>query len=75
LKVNVSYTSSSSSSPTAVPKTFKGDPANCDAAGGWYYDNPAAPTMIKLCDASCRSLSGSAIQVAFGCDTVEQPPR
>jgi len=75
LKVNVSYTSSGSSSPTAVPKTFKGDPANCDAAGGWYYDNPAAPTMIKLCDASCRSLSGSAIQVAFGCDTVEQPPR
>jgi uncharacterized protein YegL len=75
LKVNVSYTAAGSSTPTQVPQTFKGDPSNCDSAGGWYYDNPAAPTLIKLCDATCRSLSGSAIQVAFGCDTIEQPPR
>jgi hypothetical protein len=75
LKVNVSYTANGSSTPTQVPQTFKGDPSNCDSAGGWYYDNPTAPTMIKLCDATCRSLTGSAIQVAFGCDTIEQPPR
>ena len=74
-KVNVSYTASGSSSPTRVPQTFMGDPSNCDSTGGWYYDNPAAPTTIKLCDATCRSLSGGAIQVEFGCDTVVRPPR
>jgi Mg-chelatase subunit ChlD len=74
-KVNVSYTPTGTSSPTRVPQTFMGDPNNCDANGGWYYDDPTAPTMIKLCDATCRSLSTGAIQVEFGCDTVEQPPR
>ena len=75
LKVNVSYKASGSNSPAAIAQTFNGDPKNCDSAGGWYYDNPAAPTTIKLCDATCRALSGSAIQVEFGCDTVVQPPR
>lgn len=74
-KVNVSYTASGSTSPTQVPQTFMGDPSNCDDTGGWYYDNPTAPTTIKLCDATCRSLSGSAIQVEFGCDTIVRPPR
>lgn len=74
-KVNVSYTASGSSSPTRVPQTFMGDASNCDSTGGWYYDNPTSPTAIKLCDATCRSLSGSSIQVEFGCDTVVRPPR
>ena len=73
-KVNVSYTRKGSSSPTRVPQVFKGDPSNCDSDGGWYYDDPDSPTMIKLCDATCRALSTGTIQVEFGCDTVEQPP-
>jgi Mg-chelatase subunit ChlD len=74
-KVNVSYIPTGSSSPRRVPQTFMGDPDNCDSNGGWYYDDPTSPTMIKLCDATCRALSTGAIQVEFGCDTVEQPPR
>lgn len=74
-KVNVSYMVSGSTAPTRVPQTFKGDPLNCDSSGGWYYDNPSAPRSIKLCDATCKSLSGNAIQVEFGCDTVVRPPR
>jgi Mg-chelatase subunit ChlD len=74
-KVNVSYTPDGTTSPMRVPQTFMGDPSNCDSNGGWYYDNPAAPTQIKLCDATCRSLAAGAIQVEFGCDTVIQPPR
>ncbi|HET7538818.1 MAG TPA: vWA domain-containing protein [Polyangiaceae bacterium] len=74
-KVNVSYVAKGGSSPTRVPQTFMGDPSNCDSNGGWYYDDPKSPTMIKLCDATCQSLSSGAIQVEFGCDTVEQPPR
>ena len=73
-KVNVSYIPNGSSSPTRVAQTFMGDPQNCDSNGGWYYDDPAAPTMIKLCDATCQSLSTGSIQVEFGCDTIEQPP-
>lgn len=74
-KVNVSYVPSGSSVPTRVPQTFMGSPSNCDSSGGWYYDNPAAPTAIKLCDVTCRSLSGSTIQLEFGCETVVRPPR
>jgi len=73
-KVNVSYVPNGTSTPTRVPQTFMGDPSNCDSNGGWYYDDPDSPTMIKLCDATCRALSTGAIQVEFGCDTVEQPP-
>jgi Mg-chelatase subunit ChlD len=75
LKVNVSYTARGSNSATLVPQTFMGDPSNCDSSGGWYYDDSTAPTAIRLCDATCRSLSGGAIQLEFGCDTVVQPPR
>lgn len=74
-KVNVSYTANGSSAPTSVPRTFKGDASSCDSAGGWYYDNPTAPTAIKLCDATCKSLGGGSIHVEFGCDTVVQPVR
>jgi len=49
--------------------------ANCDDHGGWYYDDPKHPTTIELCGAACESLSTGAIQVEFGCDTIEQPPR
>ena len=52
-----------------------GDPANCGSEGGWYYDNPSAPTLIKLCDATCDLLSGGSVQVEFGCDTIVQPPK
>ena len=32
--------------------------ADCPASGnGWYYDNPAAPTQIILCDTSCSGIS------------------
>src|SRR6478735_2154059 len=75
-KVNVSYVPNGKSTPTRVPQTFMGDPRNCDSKGGWYYDDPDSPTMIKLCDSTCRALNTGTIQVEFGCDTVEQqPPR
>jgi Mg-chelatase subunit ChlD len=73
-KVNVSYIPNGSTTPTRVLQTSMSDPNNCDSNGGWYYDDPTSPTMIKLCDATCQSLSSGAIQVEFGCDTVVQPP-
>jgi hypothetical protein len=74
-KVNVRFTAQGASAPTLVSQTFGSDPANCGTAGGWYYDNPQAPTMIKLCDVTCESLGAGSIDVEFGCDTIVQPPR
>lgn len=51
--------------------------AACGPAGGWYYDNDAAPTQVLLCPASCDSLNRASapaetgrIEVLFGCATI-----
>jgi len=48
--------------------------ATCDPAnGGWYYDNPNAPTKINLCPATCALATmqmGSSINITVGCATV-----
>jgi uncharacterized protein YegL len=74
-QVNVRYTPSGATDATLVTQTFMSDAANCGSEGGWYYDNPSAPTLIKLCEATCGLLSGGSIQVEFGCDTIVQPPK
>jgi hypothetical protein len=47
----------------------------CGAAGGWHYDDPAAPTRVELCPASCEAVSETAAQLVFtvGCSTVFVP--
>ncbi len=67
--VNVAYQDSSCSLTTIynVPSE-----ARCDAVeGGWYYDDPAAPTSVKLCGASCDLVSAPGGRLAFtvGCET------
>ncbi len=52
------------------------DAASC-ANGGWYYDNPAAPTRIVLCPSTCMraQADGSAkLDVILGCKVVPIPP-
>jgi hypothetical protein len=56
---------------------FKGDKqeigatssgGGCSTAnGGWYYDNPAAPTKVILCPCSCANLAAGRNTVEFGC--------
>jgi hypothetical protein len=50
--------------------TQGGLPSNCGANGGWYYDDPAAPKNIKLCDSTCQSLQGGRVDLEFGCKTI-----
>ena len=58
---------------------FIGNVANgaaCAAKGGWFYDDPAAPSKITLCPQSCEPLKGtegSTLQVLIGCAT-QGPP-
>ena len=44
---------------------------NCDKAPyGWYYDNPASPKKIVLCDLTCGEVKASRtgkIDLAYGC--------
>ena len=70
LKVNVQFT------PNGSTPTQLGHVANASActasAGGWYYDNPTAPTQIILCDSSCGAInagSGATVEVLLGCAT------
>jgi hypothetical protein len=66
-KVNVEVTAGGSTATLGQVL----DRSRCDARGGWYYDDPARPTQILLCDSSC-SPGGAAptrIDVTFGCKT------
>jgi len=68
-KVNVAYQDSSCTLSTIY--NVQGA-ASCDAVvGGWYYDNPAAPSSIELCGASCDRVSAPGGRLAFtvGCET------
>ena len=48
----------------------------CDDRGGWHYDDPASPSAIVLCPASCDAARvelaepGTGIEVRFGCDSI-----
>ena len=69
-KVNVSYTPGGQGNAQTLPHADNlGD---CGGQAGWYYDNNADPTKIKLCPASCATVqadSQAAISVLFGCKT------
>jgi hypothetical protein len=68
--VNVQFTPDGDAAKV-VPKV--GSAAECGANAGWYYDNPAAPAKIVLCDATCeivKSASKAGIEIVFGCATI-----
>ncbi|RYZ09104.1 MAG: VWA domain-containing protein [Myxococcales bacterium] len=67
--VNVAYQDSGCALSTIynVPSAASCDPE----AGGWYYDDPGAPSSIQLCGASCDLVSAPGGRLAFtvGCET------
>jgi len=50
---------------------------DCDPqVGGWYYDDPNAPTRLILCPATCDRITEEVygvLGVAYGCATLELP--
>ncbi|MET0286591.1 MAG: hypothetical protein ABW352_19060 [Polyangiales bacterium] len=47
------------------------DEAACGSKAGWYWDNAANPSGIRLCTKSCDAAeNGGSIQVAIGCSTI-----
>jgi hypothetical protein len=72
-KVNVRIVSSEGEAILAKV----GGASDCGPDGGWYYDDPAAPTLVILCPTSCdqaRAQVGPGkdgrIEVLFGCETI-----
>ncbi|HNS96454.1 MAG TPA: vWA domain-containing protein [Polyangiaceae bacterium] len=70
-KVNVLYTSANGTTSTIgqVPSA-----ADCDASGGWYYDDPVHPNVIVVCPATCELFhtgSAGSVEIQLGCKTVQ----
>lgn len=67
--VNVEY-SAAGANTTTVPGVTRADA--CDAMrGGWYYDDPDAPTRIVACPATCETFDSAAeVNIVLGCPTI-----
>jgi hypothetical protein len=72
-RVNVSFTSNG----TQELVGYAASPSACDpTTGGWYYDNPANPTKLALCPATCNQATVSvsvAVDILLGCERVPVP--
>jgi hypothetical protein len=66
-KVNIQFTG-----PDGTVQTLaRTDAANC-SGGGWYYDDPAAPKSLQLCESTCMLVQGAGqakIDLVLGCAT------
>lgn len=71
-EINVLYTPSGASSSITIGKVS--DPSACSGAtGGWYYDDPLAPSSIIFCPTTCEAAQQdleAEIELLFGCTTV-----
>jgi hypothetical protein len=73
--INVNYTPAGGTK-TTLPQVP--DEAACPASGGWYYDNPAAPTRILLCKTSCDQVTvdtKASLDILLGCATTTEIPK
>jgi hypothetical protein len=69
--VNVLYTPGDGSGKVTIGQVANAEA--CTASGGWYYDDPEAPTRILFCDATCLDVQGDAgaqIKILLGCATI-----
>ena len=75
-KVNVDYFPGGN--PPAQPIYHVDTIADCDPmkGGGWYYDDNANPTKVRVCPSNCDDISKDVtgrIDVKFGCFTIDVP--
>ncbi|NOY93642.1 MAG: hypothetical protein GXP55_20850 [Deltaproteobacteria bacterium] len=56
----------SSADATYLPKRV--DASACDVMGGWYYDDPTAPTQVILCPTSCDAAQATLAEPDTGLD-------
>ena len=69
-QVNVKYQAGGQPPGITLPQVPTAN--DCTGSGGWYYDNPSAPTKITLCPATCSEVQADAnanVSVELGCAT------
>lgn len=70
-QVNVKYVMGGVGPGVTLPQAASA--AACTASGGWYYDDPNAPTKLTLCPATCTAVQADAaasVKLELGCSTV-----
>ncbi len=75
-KVNVEF-QPNPNAPAEPIYNVPGGAADCGPQGGWYYDDPDAPTQIIFCPATCDLVQASIdgrVTLIFGCETQVVPP-
>jgi hypothetical protein len=65
-EVQITYTPGDMSREE-VPRISDYTACDRNPNGGWYYDNPAAPTQILVCPCTCTRFEAGSVQVALGC--------
>jgi hypothetical protein len=71
-KVNVTYTPAGATEAQTLPQTA-GEEFCSPQTGGWYYDDPNDPQVIKLCPSTCAAIQsdeGGKLAIVVGCKTV-----
>lgn len=69
-RVNLAYTPGTGAAAPALGRVDNADA--CATSLGWYYDDPAAPTMIHACPAACETFTSDdsgRVDLLFGCAT------
>jgi hypothetical protein len=72
-KVNVSFTPSQAPAETIYHVSAEAD---CGPQGGWFYDDNASPTEVKVCPTTCSVIQADKegkIDILFGCATLSVP--
>lgn len=70
-QLNLGWTPAEGGTPEVLLQS-----ADCSQGRGWQYDNPDAPTSIRLCGAICDEVLASntgKIDVVLGCETRTGP--
>jgi hypothetical protein len=76
--VNVTY-QDTRGDDNVIPSVGSAD--TCTTAGGWFYDDPANPSSVRLCPATCDVVTATLIagnvtgrtariDLSYGCETV-----
>jgi hypothetical protein len=65
-EVRVTYTGVDGS-VEEVPRISDLEACGRNPNGGWYYDDPQAPTQILVCPCTCNRFDAGRVEVALGC--------
>jgi hypothetical protein len=71
-KVQVVYTPAVGGTEE-VPKVDNVSQCATSTAGGWYYNNNAAPTKILVCPCTCNRFAAGRVDVRLGCAPARPP--